>query len=61
MTLRDVILTENGDDTGRMLAHRPSCPVVMDHRMRDRPIVTMLGITKPLPPDLPLCRCITEG
>jgi hypothetical protein len=51
MILRDVVLTENGDDTGRMLAHRPSY----------RPIVTMLGITKPLPPGLPLCRCITEG
>ena len=43
----DLSLTQ--DEKGGLLAHRPDCPMVQDHRERDLPILTMWGCEGPLP------------
>ena len=42
----DITLTE-GDD-GELLAHHLDCPMVEAHRAQNRPIMTLMGCTKPL-------------
>jgi hypothetical protein len=57
---RDIALTEDDDRPGYMLAHQPDCPVVQDHREQERPICTMFGVTRPLPPNLKRHECLLK-
>ena len=56
--LTDYTLTEDADDRGTVLAHRPDCRMVVLHRMRGRPICTMFGCEGPLPPDVKKHSCL---
>ena len=54
--MTDIVLTE--DETGKaLLAHRPDCPMIDEHRKWARPIMTMFGCEKPLPPDVARHTC----
>jgi len=55
----DVALTEDDERPGRVLAHRPDCPVVARHRKQDRMIMTMFGVELPIP-EARLCSCLQE-
>jgi hypothetical protein len=54
----DLSLTQ--DEKGGLLAHRPDCPMVQDHRERDLPICTMLGCEGPLPADIKRHECLLK-
>ena len=60
MSLRDYALTQNDEDYG-VVVHRPDCPTVQQHRVEGRPIATMFGVSKPLPPHLKRHDCLEEG
>jgi hypothetical protein len=53
-----VTLTEDDEKPGDALLHDPDCPMVQDHRIQGRPIITMMGIKLPIPPGLKCHSCI---
>jgi hypothetical protein len=54
----DVTVTEDDEGLGRLVAHRPDCPVVDRHRTTGRPLMTMFDCQGPLPIDLRRCACL---
>ncbi len=54
----DLALTESDDGSGEVILHRPDCATVARHRREERPVMTMFGITRPLPPDAKRCACL---
>jgi len=54
----DITLTEDEDKPGTVLAHKPHCPMVQQHREAGRPIMTMLGCPDPLPPEMKRHTCL---
>lgn len=54
----DVTLTEDDERPGKLLAHRPDCPMVSRHRDEDRPLMTMFGCEGPLPFDVRQHECL---
>jgi hypothetical protein len=55
----DLTLTEGPDGHGAQ-AHRPDCPVVQAHREQGKPLVTMVGCERPLPPGWNRHECLSE-
>lgn len=56
----DIVLTEDDTVPGQLIAHRPGCPAIDDHRAYDRPVLTMIGCTRPLPQHLKRHGCWGE-
>lgn len=56
--IKDIALTV--DDTGAFTAHRVDCQVVEHHRTTNRPVITMLGIKKPVPSYTKRHECLNE-
>lgn len=55
----DLALTED-DVTGKTIAHRFDCPVVLEHLLADRPVMKLFGVAEPLPIDMRLHGCLKE-
>ena len=59
--MTDIVLTEDDDRPGQILAHRLDCPMIAAHRAEDRFIATLIGVARPLPDDLKRHACMAEG
>jgi hypothetical protein len=55
--MADYALTDDG--YGRVVAHRADCPEVRRRADAGEPVMTALGVDKPLPPDWPRHSCLT--
>ena len=56
-----MMISVTGDGNGKVIAHHPDCPVVQQHRIEGRPIMTMLVDDRPLPVDLAQHSCLAES
>ncbi len=56
---RNLVLTEDDEKKGEIIAHHLECPVVQEHRAQGRYLATLIGIQKPLPSHVKQHKCLS--